>query len=123
VDRILRTIVVTILMATLLAGRCLPCRDLYAKASTKSCCDKSGACTKIPDKNSKSKPCPLQLNVVASEKVDPQVVKVQLVAETQLALLPALLQAPLQASFIHDSAQYPQYSPPLLYLLNQQFLI
>ena len=104
-------------------GRCVPCRDLYAKAAAKSCCDKSGACNKLPAKGPKTTPCPLQQNVVASQKVDPQTVKVQLIGEIQLALVPALITAPPPPSFIRTVTLYPEYSPPLLYILHERFLI
>jgi hypothetical protein len=123
VYKVLQSLLVTVLAGTLLMGRCVPCRDLYAKAARKSCCDKSGACTKLPAKGSKSTPCPFQQNVVASEKVDPQTVKVHLIAEVQLALMPALITAPPRPSFIRMATPYPEYSPPLLYVLHERFLI
>ena len=121
--KVLQSLVVTILIGTLLMGRCLPCGDLYAKAQTKSCCDKSGACNKVPNPKSKNSPCPFQQNVVASDKADRQTLKVQLVAEIQLALIPALIMAPPQTDSARALTPFPQYSPPLLYVLHERFLI
>ena len=122
--RVFRILVVTILTGTLLVGRCLPCRDLYAKATTtKSCCDKSGACNRLPAPKSKTTPCPFQQNVVASEKVDSQAAKLHLVAESQLAPLVAFVISMPPASTVKAEVISPEYSPPLLYVLHERFLI
>jgi hypothetical protein len=123
VHRVLQFLLLTILIGTLLVGRCLPCRDLYAKSARKSCCDKSGACTKLPAKGSKTTPCAFQQNAVASEKVDAETVKVSLSGEVQFAVIPALVAAAPLQNFVRTVAPYPEYSPPLLYILHERFLI
>lgn len=121
--KVFRLLIVTILMGTLLVGRCLPCRDLYAKASTKSCCNKSGACNKIPSPKSKTTPCPFQQNVVASEKVDPQAAKLHFTTEIQLASVATFI---IQVPALHPvkaEIRSAKYSPPFLYVLHERFLI
>ena len=123
--RAFRILVVTILAGTLLVGRCLPCRDLYAKVTTttKSCCDKSGACNRLPTPKSRTTPCPFQQNVVAAEKVDPQAAKLQLITESQLAPLVAFVISIPPPSAVKPEILSPEYSPPLLYVLHERFLI
>ena len=122
--RVLRILLVTILTGTLLVGRCLPCRDLYAKATaTKSCCDKSGACNRLPAPKSKTTPCPFQQNVVASEKVDPQAVKLHFTAEIQLASIATFIIHVPTLEPVKAEIRSAQYSPPLLYVLHERFLI
>jgi hypothetical protein len=123
VSRVFRTVFVALLVGVLLGGRCLPCRDLYAKAATRSCCDKSGACNKVPAKGSKQTPCPLQQNVLAFQKAstDAPVVHVFNVADIPLAQTVFTVVLPVAPPF--SSAPDHYYSPPPLYLLHERLLI
>jgi hypothetical protein len=123
VYRVLNSVLVTILVGTLLGGRCVPCRDLYAKAPSKSCCDKSGACTRTPPASEKSRPCPFQQSV-AVQTGNSDTLKLEQASQIQLSLFPQLLTAAIvtTTSFrpIKLSADY---SPPPLYVLHERFLI
>ena len=116
-------ILIAIVIATLLGGRCVPCRDLYAKAPSKSCCDKSGACTRIPPAGEKSRPCPIQQSV-AVQKATSDTLKLEQAGEIELfespQLLTAIVAPPTSIRPIELSADY---SPPLLYVLHERFLI
>ena len=121
--KILRTIIVSIVMVTLLAGNCLPCRDLYGKSSARSCCDKSGACTRVPAPDQKNKPCPLEYGQLALEKEQRDGIKlhvVTLVAVTFISIIPSAL-AELRP--IEPAEVATAYSPPPLYLLYERILV
>ena len=123
--RLLHRLVLTLVVSTLLAGRCLPCANLLGSpaASGKSCCNKAGECQKAPSKDSSSrKPCPLQQTSIAKAEMGPQHISLQDVGTRtglQISFVPPVLLEgyPLGDTFLAA------YTPPRLYLLNSSFLI
>ena len=120
--RVVNSVLVTILIGILLGGRCVPCRDLYAKAPVKSCCDKSGACTRIPPAGEKSRPCPFQQSV-AVQKANSDTLKLEQAAEIELSEPPQLLTVVVATTSFRPIDLSGDYSPPLLYVLHERFLI
>ena len=113
-----------LLAGALLGGRCLPCGDLFAKATARSCCNKSGACNKLPtSKSEKRAPCPLLQNVLALQHAGSDVPSIHLADAVAPALLPELAEAPAFVASVRISATVPHYSPPPLYVLHERFLI
>ena len=123
--RLIRTTVMTLLIGTLLLGRCLPCANLLGSPTAKSCCNKAGECQQVPSKDSSSsKPCPLQQAAIATAEASHAPA-----LHLQFVSLPPAVQAssilPL-LSFEKRSRSdnyLPAYTPPDLYLLNSSFLI
>lgn len=119
----IRTLIITVLVSVLLAGKCLPCRDLFAKSTPRSCCDKSGACTRVPEKSSNDKPCPLQYTQLAIEKDQKDNLRTltPALAVVVWTLTAATPPVPLQVA--RPVAFVPAYTPPLLYLLHERILV
>jgi hypothetical protein len=96
---------------------------LYAKAPVKSCCDKSGACTRIPPAGEKSRPCPFQQSV-AVQKANSDILKLEQAGEIELSGSPQLLTAAVVPTTAFRPIELSaDYSPPLLYVLHERFLI
>ena len=116
----LHTSLLTVLLGTLLLGRCLPCANLPASpASGTSCCNKAGECQRVPSNSSNPKPCPLQQAAIATvETGHHHAVDVNFVSAPPLAVAPVILHVSLE---IHPYAATD--SPPHLFLLNSSFVI
>ena len=110
-------------MVTLLAGKCLPCRDLYGKTTAKSCCDKSGACTRVPTPDQKNKPCPLEYSQLALEKEQRGGIKIHDVTLLPVTFISILPSAPADLRPIEPAEVAAAYTPPLLYLLYERILV
>ena len=112
------------MIGDLLMGRGLPCRDLYGKTTKRSCCDKTRACNKAPTTpQPKSTPCPLQQNLLALQKASIDAPDVQLAPAAQFALVSQLLDFPALILKVGPEPPVPHYTPPLLYVIHEQFLI
>ena len=123
-NRVFRTFIITLMIGAVLGGRCLPCRDLLAKAATPSCCDKAGACNKIPtSKSEKRAPCPLQQNVVALQKAGSDLPTVHLANVVASMPVPQGVETPVFTFAVSFSPPIPHPSRPPLYVLHERLLI
>ena len=123
--RLLRTTILTLLIGTLLLGRCLPCANLLGSPTAKSCCNKAGECQRIPSKDSpSSRPCPLQqiaITTVESSHVPaPDIYYVSLPpAEQASPILPHVSFERRSVADVYSRVD----TRPHVYLLNSSFLI
>ena len=114
----------TLLVGTLLLGRCLPCANLPASSeNSKSCCNKAGECQRVPSNSSNPKPCPLQQSAIATvDTVLHHDTTTHLVSSEPLVATPITLQVSLKTR-PHATTDSPPYPSPNLFLLNSAFLI
>ena len=120
---VLRALLLKIFTRVLVLGRCLPCRDRYASAEAKRCCDNSTGCVNDHDPSSKGAPCFLMSYVLMSVKVDsPRSQKTHFVPELRISSWLWSI-ADLPAPMLLRKQPSHRHTPPPLYVLQERYLI